>query len=137
MKDAKLQFSIKLPKGYNTVLAKGRQYLMEHPDLIGKYAGKIVFVSDVFQWGLDMIADHLDIEFKNNGDLEMVENPRMLGQTPEEKLLERLDTDKVFKAREYEATKRMTSEMYVEYDRDYKVKGISLTEYLTVKESGL
>lgn len=72
MKEAKLQYSIKVPSGYDKVIEKARKYLFEHPGTIRKRPGNLIFISDVFQWALDMLADHLDINFRNNEDIEIV-----------------------------------------------------------------
>ncbi len=136
MKEAKLQYSIKVPPGYITVIAKGKEYLNQHRDLLPKKSlASPIFIADVFQYSLDLLADHLNVEFKNEGDIEIVENPQILKRTPEEKYLDRLQSDKIFKKREYKAQLTMTTEMTAEYTRDYRPKGISIIEYLEVRKS--
>ncbi len=127
MKEAKLQYSIKLPDGYNTVLNTARKYLSEHPDLIGKYSGKIIFISDVFQWGLDMIADHLELDFKNIESIEIVDQPKTIKN--EEWLLNKLDDDPVFRKECYQIISKFSKEQLDDYEANYKPKGISSVEY--------
>ena len=65
-------YSVRLPPAYEKVLNEGRKYLNEHPDYVGKI-GKLIFVSDVFRYALDILADTLEIDFKvNNREIEFV-----------------------------------------------------------------
>ena len=86
MKEAKFQYSIKVPSGYEKVVEKARKYLFEHPGTIRKRPGNLIFISDVFQWALDMLADHLDINFRNNEAIEIVGEEELLRKQQNKKL---------------------------------------------------
>lgn len=74
-REAKIQYSIKLPPGYDRVVDNAIVHLKAHPNLVGKMKGHIIFLSDVFRWSLDMLADYLEIDLKieKNTDLVFVD----------------------------------------------------------------
>lgn len=137
MTDAKLQYSIKVGKDYNLVLEKGKQYLDYHRDLVPKKSpASPIFISDVFQYALDLLADHLDIDFKNNdADLEIVdEEPKV---DLEQELSDKMANNLEFRKNEYLAVAKMTPEMVTDYETNYKPGGLSCQEYLKFKAAGL
>ena len=135
MKEKSFTYSVRLPPSYEKVLSKGRKYLSEHPDLVNKI-GKLIFVSDVFRYALDVLADTLDMDFKNDDqDIEIIEP---LGKpTLEEKLVQMMERDPIFRSEEFRIAGKLDPESLIEYDLDFKPKGLSLQEYVKFKELDL
>lgn len=134
MKEKSFTYSVRLPPSYEKVLNVGRKYLSEHPDLVNKM-GKLIFVSDVFRYALDVLADTLEMDFKNIDDIEIVEPLGKL--TPEEKLVQRMEKDAIFRSEEFRLAGKLDPESLIEYDLDFKDKGLSLQEFVKIKELDL
>jgi len=116
------------------VLNKGRKYLSEHPDLVNKM-GKLIFVSDVFRYALDVLADTLEMDFKNDQDIEIIGPEEKLSL--EEKLVKRMEGDRVFRSEEFRLAGKLDPESLIEYDLDFKPRGLSLQEFVKLKELDL
>lgn len=70
-REAKIQYSLKLPPNYDKVVTNALAYIKDKPNTIGKRRGEVIFLSDVFKWSLDMIADYLEIDLKNEANTEL------------------------------------------------------------------
>ena len=127
-------YSVRLPPSYEKVLNSGRKYLSEHPDLVNKM-GKLIFVSDVFRYALDILADTLEMDFKNDQDIEIIEPEEKLSL--QEKLVKRMEGDRVFRSEEFRIAGKLDPESLIEYDLDFKPKGLSLQEFVKIKELDL
>ena len=127
-------YSVRLPPSYEKVLNKGRKYLSEHPDLVNKM-GKLIFVSDVFRYALDVLADTLEMDFKNDQDIEIIGPEEKLSL--EEKLVKRMEGDRVFRSEEFRLAGKLDPESLIEYDLDFKPRGLSLQEFVKLKELDL
>jgi hypothetical protein len=129
----KLQYSIKVPLGYDKILAKGNQYLSQHKDLIPRKNVNVVFISDVFVYALDLLADHLEIDIKVEVDEEEIEfvPPVKNKDTYEEELWK----DKHKRKEEYNLYKSLSEEQKEEYNDKYNSEGVSVSEYLAIKEA--
>ena len=126
-------YSVRLPPGYEKVLNEGRIYLKDHPDLVKKDPSKLIFVSDVFRYALDILADTLEMDFKNDQDIEIVEEP--LGKlSSEEKLVKRMERDPLFRSEEFRLAGKLGTKLLQEYDNDFKPKGLSIQEFAKFKE---
>lgn len=135
MKETKLQYSIKLPQGYALVIGKGKQYLDQHRDLI-KNKGLVspIFIGDVVQYALDLLADYLEIDFKNDEDLEFIDNVKV---SSEELLVRKMEDEPDFRTAEFEIAGKLDTNALKEYEKDFKPKGLSLQEYVKFKELNL
>jgi len=133
MKEKSFTYSVRLPPGYEKVLNEGRIYLKDHPDLVKKDPSKLIFVSDVFRYALDILADTLEMDFKNdNTDIEIVEPLGKLSS--EEKLIQHMERDPIFRSEEFRIAGKLDPESLLEYDLEFKIKGLSLQEYVKFKE---
>lgn len=135
MKETKLQYSIKLPQSYALVIGKGKQYLDQHRDLI-KHKGVVspIFIGDVVQYALDLLADHLGIDFKNDEDLEFIDDFKV---SSEELLIRKMEDDPDFRSAEFKIAGKLDTKSLTEYQKDFKPKGLSLQEYVKFKELDL
>ena len=131
MKEKSFTYSVRLPPSYEKVLNKGRKYLSEHPDLVQKQ-GKLIFVSDVFRYALDILADTLEMDFQNDQDIEIIEPLGKLSL--EEKLVQHMERDPIFRSEEFRIAGKLDPESLLDYDLEYKPKGLSLQEYVKFKE---
>ena len=105
-------YSVRLPPSYEKVLNKGRKYLSEHPDLVQKQ-GKLIFVSDVFRYALDILADTLEMDFQNDDqDIEIISPEDKL--TLEEKLLKRMERDPIFRSEEFRLAGKLGTKLLQE-----------------------
>ena len=52
--------SVRVPFKYEKLMHRAKKYLFAHPGVVQKSPEKIIYDSDVFRWGLDMIWDFLD-----------------------------------------------------------------------------
>ena len=107
-----------------------------------KAAGSIIFISDVFTWGIKLIAKELNLDFTNGLDVEFVEADTLPYNKiePSEKLTRKMEVNSEFRAEEYRLALELSKDPkkpLVEYDRDYKPKGISLQEFVKMKELDL
>lgn len=138
MKTKKLTYSIKVPLELVEVIQAARKHLAHS----GYKSGGIIFISDVFTWGLKLIAKELGIDLSNGLKLEFVEADTLpFNETsPEEKLTRKMETNSEFRAEEYRLALILSKDPkypLVEYDRDYKPKGISLQEFIKIKKLDL
>jgi len=69
MKVKKLTYSIKVPLELAKVIQVGRKHLANTGY---KPAGSIIFISDVFTWGIKLIAEKLKIDVSNGLNVEFV-----------------------------------------------------------------
>ena len=134
MPSAKLMFSVKVDRRYNELIIAAREYLTNN----NYNAGKTVLISDVFRFGLDLIAKKIDFEISENS-IEFVDADTLPVKdvTPKEKLIQKMEASKEFRTEEYRLAGILDTKLLQEYDRDFKPKGLSLQEFIKFKELDL
>jgi len=75
MKDKKLTYSVNVPVELANIINLARKHLM---DTGYKPAGSIIFISDVFTWGIRLIAEKLKIDISNGLNLEFVNAAKLV-----------------------------------------------------------
>lgn len=123
-------YSIRLDPNYQKIIDAGKAYLFKYPSLVDKDASKLIFESDVFRFSLDLVADHLEME-KVEVDSEDIE---FIKVDPKEQLLRKQEKDPEYRKAELKAVKKLSQEMLAEYIAEYQTKGVSIQEYVLLKE---
>jgi hypothetical protein len=137
-KKAVLKYSIELDEKYAGLIRTAMKHLA---DTNYKSVGKPIFVVDVFRWALGLVAEKLDYSFDGMA-LEFVEASELPRKSidPYERYLKRCESNKAFAIEESRLAKILSedpSHPLWDYDENYKPKGISLQEFVKMKELDL
>ena len=134
----KIRLTLELSDRYRPLIEAIREYLFK----TGYKSGKTIFIKDVFKYALELVSDHIGFEIDDKVDLEFTtaSNLSWKKETPEDKLQKKLERNNEFLreelrlARILSNTDKWPSEPLKEYEKDYKPKGLSIQEYIKMKE---
>lgn len=133
-----MTYSVNIPQELAEIIQEARKHLANS----GYKPGGIIFISDVFTWGIKLIAKELNIDISNGLNVEFVEAVTLPYNkvSPEEKHIRKMEANSEFRAEEYRLALELSKDPkkpLVEYDRDYKPKGVSIQEFVKLKELDL
>ena len=128
----KIRFKVnfELPIRYENVVWQILAHLKSNPKVIGKKEGDTIFMKDIYQFAVDCAMDVLGINSFEKVDLEFVESKKS-----KEWLLQKLEGDIEFRKKEYKIAGDLSPEQLKDYEANYMPDGISMQEYLAIKES--
>ena len=142
MKESRIHYNFQLPIAYDSVFWTVYSKINGDKSIIGKGINYNIKKTDVFKYIFDIVADTLDIEISNGKDIEFIETDTLPYNeiSPEEKLTRKMENNSEFRAEEYRLALELSKDPkcpLVEYDRNYKPKGVSLQEFVRMKELDL
>ena len=130
MKPLRFKINFELPLKYENVIWKILAHLQANPTVIGKKEGDIVFTKDIYKFCVDCAMDHLEIDtFDNDVGIEIVD------KKDKEWLLQKTADNPEFRKKEYLIAAKMTPEELKDYETNYMRDGISMQEYMVIKEA--
>ena len=134
MKPLRFKVNFELPLRYESVIWNILAHLQANPKEIGKKEGDIIFTKYIYQYCVDVTMDHLELDF-NDGEKEVLEFVGSKTKKSKEWLLNKLESDIEFRKNEYKLAGKLSPEQLKEYESNYMPEGISMQEYLAIKES--